>query len=157
MDSSVGTYAVLLQAERVREIVIGRFGTLAIQPGSYVYIGSAFGPGGLAARVGRHWRGGAVRRWHIDYLRAVTQPLEVWITADPIPREHVWAKVMRAMPGATVPMAGFGASDCDCEAHLFYFAKLPSLAQFRRRYATRAKLIQPVGRWRDSPPSHNDS
>jgi len=151
MDSSAGTYAVILQADRVQEIAIGRFGVLAIQTGIYVYIGSAFGPGGLAARVGRHWRGGDVRRWHIDYLRAVTQPLEVWTTVDPTPREHVWANVMRELSGAMVPMAGFGASDCDCEAHLFYFAAMPSLAQFRRRYTAQAKLIQPVRRWQDIP------
>lgn len=151
MDSSVGTYAVMLQAEQVQQIAIGRFGTLAIQLGVYVYIGSAFGPGGLAVRVGRHWRGSAVRRWHIDYLRAVTQPIEAWITADSIPREHVWAEVMRAMPGVSVPMAGFGASDCNCLAHLFYFAAAPSLLGFQRRYTTHAKAIQPVSRWQ--PPS----
>jgi hypothetical protein len=27
------------------------------------------------------------------------------------------------MPGASVPLAGYGSSDCDCETHLFFFEK----------------------------------
>ena len=73
--------------------------------------------------------------------------MEVWFTVDATLREHIWANVMRDLPNAMIPMAGFGASDCDCEAHLFYFAEMPSLAQFRRRYIAQAREVALVQRW----------
>jgi hypothetical protein len=41
-----------------------------------------------------------------------------------------------AMPGAAVPMRGFGSSDCDCPAHLFWFEDRPSAAAIRRAMPT---------------------
>jgi len=32
-----------------------------------------------------------------------------------------------SLPGAEVPVAGFGSSDCRCAAHLVYFSDHPSL------------------------------
>jgi len=42
-----------------------------VRLGWYVYVGSALGPGGLAAKVGRHLGGRKMCRWHTAYLRAV--------------------------------------------------------------------------------------
>ena len=64
--------------------------------------------------------------WHIDYLRKKTTLEAVWSCYDRKSREHAWAKRFAAMPGASVPMVGFGASDCDCESHLFYFKDCPA-------------------------------
>jgi Uri superfamily endonuclease len=63
--------------------------------------------------------------WHIDYLRKKTTLEAVWFRYDLKSREHDWAIRFAAMPGASVPMIGFGASDCGCESHLFFFAKCP--------------------------------
>ena len=52
------------------EILVGRLGALPVEPGFYVYVGSAFGPGGLERRVGRHATTEKKHRWHIDYLTA---------------------------------------------------------------------------------------
>ena len=69
-----GTYALLLAVERRRRITVGRLGALAAAAGCYVYIGSAFGPGGRRARL-RHHLGVAQRlHWHIDYLRRIATP-----------------------------------------------------------------------------------
>ena len=56
IDKRPGTYALILRASTAQTIQIGRLGDLVMQPGYYIYVGSAFGPGGLAARVGRHLR-----------------------------------------------------------------------------------------------------
>jgi Uri superfamily endonuclease len=128
-----GTYALVLRFSGRPEIVVGRLGTLTAQPGFYVYVGSAFGPGGLARRVGRHARAEKRCRWHIDYLTAVAMLGEVWYTVDGVHRECQWADVFKQMRGATVPLEGFGASDCRCGAHLFFFQKRPSLRAFRQR------------------------
>lgn len=89
-----------------------------MHPGRYLYVGSAFGPGGLAARVGRHWRADKPLRWHIDYLRQVAALQAVWFSTDGTRLEHRWAEALTGRPGIE-PIVGFGCSDCACPAHLF--------------------------------------
>jgi Uri superfamily endonuclease len=36
------------------------------------------------------------------------------------------------MPGASIPLPGFGSSDCECDTHLFRFEAIPSIRAFRR-------------------------
>ena len=57
LSNQSGTYALLLKLPKQGQLQVGALGTFAFQAGWYVYVGSAFGPGGLAARVGRHLRG----------------------------------------------------------------------------------------------------
>ena len=57
MNAQPGSYALILQADRRRTVRIGRLGQLAVEPGCYVYVGSALGPGGVRARVGHHGAG----------------------------------------------------------------------------------------------------
>ena len=128
-----GTYALLLVSATDSEISVGSYGRLRIVPGCYVYVGSAHGPGGLAARVSRHQASAKKLRWHIDYLRAATDVVAVWYTMDQNRQECRWAEVMGGLRGAVVPMRGFGASDCDCRSHLFFFEKPPSYRAFRQR------------------------
>ena len=128
-----GTYALVLRISRRLEILVGRLGTLPVEPGFYVYVGSAFGPGGLARRVGRHAMAEKKRRWHIDYLTDLAALDEVWYTTDAAHRECQWANVFRQIPGATVPLERFGSSDCRCCSRLFSFQKRPSLRTFRQR------------------------
>ena len=104
-----------------------------IQPGYYIYVGSAFGPGGVQARITRHCRRSKPRHWHIDYLRTVAPLREIWFSHDPERREHQWAELVRERRGSQVPQPGFGSSDCDCETHLLYTKQRPSFDGFRRR------------------------
>ncbi len=83
------------------------------------------GPGGLAARIGRHYRRRKKRHWHIDYLRPVTRMEGVFFVADKLRREHIWAQRLGEAPLSGQPIKGFGATDCSCTAHLYYFAKYP--------------------------------
>jgi Uri superfamily endonuclease len=147
-----GTYALLLRAEEAQSLEVGALGSMTVQPGWYIYVGSAFGPGGLQARVRRHARGDGALHWHVDYLRAVTTLAAVWYTHDPERRECTWATILREWGSARVPMDGFGASDCDCPAHLVAFARRPSLSGFRDRlrvhcpaHATVTKMTEAVG------------
>jgi Uri superfamily endonuclease len=116
-----------------RNLTVGKLGTVRINRGSYVYVGSAFGPGGLTARIGHHARIAPHPHWHIDYLKPVVQLQSVWLSYDRIPREHQWADLLAAMRGAVISVTKFGASDCKCTSHLIYFAKQPSSVSFRRK------------------------
>lgn len=68
-----GVYAVLfLLGREFRGKLGGSVRRLA--PGLYLYVGSAYGPGGLRARLRRHLEGVRKRlKWHIDYLLAADQ------------------------------------------------------------------------------------
>lgn len=137
-----GTYALLLTVERRQRLTVGRLGTLALQPGCYLYCGSARGPGGLRARL-RHHIGSPNRpHWHIDYLHRAALPLEIWWSDAPESNEHLWAAQCSQLPGATVPLARFGASDCTCDAHLFFFPTPPDFSAFEQR------VLPPAGQRR---------
>ena len=125
---------------------MGRLGVLETQPGFYVYVGSAMGPGGLAARVGRHCQGEKRLRWHVDYLQAEAQIEEVWYVTGKSRRECRWANVLRVMPGACMPLVGFGASDCGCPSHLVYFKMPPSVADFRKKVSDQGSIVHQIGR-----------
>ena len=115
-----GTYALVLSAGVRSSVDIGKLGTLPLLPGFYLYIGSAFGFGGLKARLAHHGKMATRPHWHIDYLRPKTSLESIWYSCDAKKREHLWAEVASEMPGATVLLSRFGASDCSCVAHLFY-------------------------------------
>ncbi|MDF1514549.1 MAG: GIY-YIG nuclease family protein [Anaerolineae bacterium] len=95
-------------------------GDFDFYPGLYIYVGSAWGPGGLTARLQRHLRGSQNTRWHIDYLRRITVPTAAWI-APYTRQECAWAQALHDHPHASVPVPRFGASDCRCPSHLYYF------------------------------------
>jgi len=144
MTSDGGTYALHLFADEGPTIEVGALGEWTVRPGWYVYVGSAFGPGGLRARVRRHARGDGALHWHVDYLRAVTTLEAVWYTHDPKRRECTWAAILRNGDGARVPMDGFGASDCDCPAHLVAFDERPACSRFRKRLSAECAGHAPV-------------
>jgi Uri superfamily endonuclease len=122
IPAACGTYALLLLCQRSRRVDIGKLGARSILLGWYVYVGSAFGPGGLRARCRRHLRSPQRRHWHIDYLRPVTSVQAIWFTSDPVPREHQWAGIIGDLEGASAPILHFGSSDCSCPSHLFRFS-----------------------------------
>jgi Uri superfamily endonuclease len=136
-ESRIGTYALVLRVDHYQTIPVGALGKLEFQPGFYIYMGSAFGPGGLRARLAHHVSARSRPHWHIDYLRRQVDPVAIWYTFDPVRREHQWAKEFAAMPDVIVPFPGFGASDCQCNAHLFYITNEPSLDDFYERLLIR--------------------
>lgn len=113
-----GAYALLLRLDAPRTIQAGRLGAVTLAAGHYVYTGSARGPGGLRARVGRHVRREKKAHWHIDALTAAAPIEEVWYVETTARLECDWAETLRALPGVTIPARGFGASDCACDSHL---------------------------------------
>jgi Uri superfamily endonuclease len=115
------------------------------QSGFYLYVGSAFGAGGVRARVNHHLQASTRPHWHIDYLKPHVSVREVWLSYDRKRREHLWARFLSSMPGISVPMPGFGSSDCGCEAHLF-FLKSDAMRE-RIRDALSAQGASAVGTW----------
>jgi Uri superfamily endonuclease len=120
-----GSYLLILTLPKPTQIQVGRLGRIRFGPGWYVYAGSAFGPGGLAARLRHHLKPVQKRHWHIDYLRAEAMVVEIWMTVGPPSREHDWAALLAKGPRAGKRVRGFGCSDCNCSSHLLHFDHRP--------------------------------
>jgi len=119
-----GTYAIVFQAPRPCRIAVGALGSVTLERGYWVYVGSALGAGGLRARVGRHLKGPGKPRWHVDYLHGQIGVVEVWLRLGRVRREHLWARALARQAAGWIP--GFGCSDCRCPSHLFHFVRRPS-------------------------------
>lgn len=138
-EAQPGTYALLLRIAVTDSVSVGRRYRLVLAPGWMVYVGSAFGPGGVAARLAHHRRLADRPHWHIDFLRPYGVLDAVWFSHDPIRRECLWAAVLAGELGGVPPPFRFGASDCRCPAHLYRFRDRPELAVF----ATALKICCP--------------
>ena len=117
VPSAAGAYALLIELARPLRLTIATLAPVTMAAGSYLYLGSARGPGGIRARVARHLRRGKKLHWHVDHLTArgrITRILSV-------PGGSECRLVQRALrlDSVTVPVVGFGSSDCRrCPAHL---------------------------------------
>ena len=127
-----GSYILILHLAQPTTIAIGKLGTFEFPAGWYAYTGSALGPGGLAARLAYHQRREKSFQWHIDYLLAQAELVEMWWAIDTKRRECIWASALRSIPGARVPAPNFGASDCRCLTHLIHFSQQPIFGHFSR-------------------------
>ena len=130
-----GTYLLIVSVPQLKRIEIGRLGKFDIVPGFYAYVGSAFGAGGLRARIGHHLESTAAPHWHIDFLLQVAEPLEVWCTTADQKLEHHWADLLNNASQFRVPIPRFGSSDYHRSraSHLFYSKRRPAFAWFRQR------------------------
>jgi Uri superfamily endonuclease len=120
LPDSPGSYVLVLRLTQPLAVDVGSLGRVRLPASDYVYSGSACGPGGLRARVGRHLQGHGRQHWHIDSLREHAGICAIYFATTPVRLECVWSQALAALPGAQIPVRGFGASDCSagCHAHL---------------------------------------
>ncbi len=89
----------------------------SFSPGYYVYAGSARGPGGIRARLQRHFRREKKPHWHVD--RLTLSAVRLCGFAIPGGSECDIVTRLGRLAGFSHPLAGFGSSDCPvCASHL---------------------------------------
>jgi len=125
-----GNYVLLLHLPYNETLTVGKLGTFDFPAGWYTYIGSAFGAGGIKGRLKHHLKPVERPHWHIDYLRQAASVAEIWLSPEHTSQEQAWVEAVLAIPGATIPADGFGASDSEMESHLIYFDVRPSMEDF---------------------------
>ncbi|MFA6018798.1 MAG: GIY-YIG nuclease family protein [Rhodospirillales bacterium] len=114
---AVGAYLLKITLARPVLLSGNRLAGLALAPGDYLYAGSARGPGGIQARLKHHFSKAKKPHWHVDQLTLAAQRLES--RAFPGGSECELLQHLLRLPGMSVPIPGFGASDCRlCPAHL---------------------------------------
>jgi Uri superfamily endonuclease len=120
-----GSYCLLLFLPHRTTLVVGRLGSIDFKRGYYLYLGSAFGSGGVRSRVLRHLVKGKKQHWHIDYLRAQANVKNIWVDYRSGNMEHRWAQKLMSGTIECDSIYKFGCSDCTCSSHLFYFKQYP--------------------------------
>ena len=120
----VGTYTLFIHVARDVDLQVGRLGAFPLSQGVYAYVGSAYGPGGLRARLQRHLSDAKRLHWHIDYLTQLFPVGAALGFAGAEARECSVVQRLLRQPGHSVPARGFGSSDCrrGCPAHLIRLA-----------------------------------
>ena len=141
MKADPGTYALIFELQQTTTVEVGRLGPVDLQPGHYIYVGSALGPGGVKARVERHWRTDKRTHWHIDFVSEHLTPVEAWYVHSPSREEHRWAAHLAAQPEASA-VQSFGASDCRCVSHFFRLNNPPDRTSFARLLGERIEVAQ---------------
>jgi Uri superfamily endonuclease len=135
LPEAKGTYILIAQVSDMKCLQIGSLGQFNIVPGFYAYVGSAFGSGGLRARIGHHLESTAEPHWHIDYLLQVAIPIKVWFTTADRKLEHHWAEMLEDATGFRAPIPRFGCSDYHRSraSHLFYSKRHPSFQKVQQQ------------------------
>jgi len=112
-----GAYVLIIDLDHPLALDVPRKSPATLAPGRYVYCGSAYGPGGMRARVARHCKRQKALRWHIDRLTMAGRVIAVHGEAGG--RECDLVDLVLATPGASIPAPGFGSTDCHrCPSHL---------------------------------------
>lgn len=116
-----GVYVLRIRIDGPREIEIGSLIREKFD-GDYLYVGSALGSGGLK-RVSRHLKvakgtqeGG---HWHVDHLTEAGKVAESWLI--PSVKDLECELAGELAEEFEQPVKGFGASDCNCYSHLFFY------------------------------------
>ncbi|MEE9251190.1 MAG: GIY-YIG nuclease family protein [Alphaproteobacteria bacterium] len=117
LPSGPGAYVLVIDLARPCALPIPAPAPATLDAGRYFYVGSARGPGGIRARVARHMRRGKALCWHIDRLTEAGKIAGALVL--PGGAECAALERLLGLPGLTVPVPGFGSSDCArCPAHL---------------------------------------
>jgi Uri superfamily endonuclease len=118
-----GAYVLFITLRRPLLLSVGSLGKVSLPPGLYAYVGSA--RRGISSRLARHKRLALKKsgkcHWHIDYL--LVHRHARW-EAEAIFENGIECRISKRislMSGVTVPVPGFGATDCrhGCKTHLY--------------------------------------
>lgn len=111
-----GAYALFIEIKK-SPVLPPKFSHHRLKPGTYLYAGSARGPGGIKARCARHLAETKTRRWHVDWL--TSQATRLKVLALPDMTECALIHILSVRGENVFPLPRFGSSDCrTCPAHL---------------------------------------
>ena len=129
IPSEKGTYILCLSLPIDKKITIGKLGTLDFKKGYYIYVGSAFNPGGLKARINRHLNKKSSTFWHIDYLKKNCDIINVGFILN----KKFECLLARNLAKKFYFIKNFGCSDCKCLSHLFWNDDIDKFFKFFKR------------------------
>ena len=154
-----GVYTLIIFLPENIRLKVGGLGIQTFQKGYYTYTGSALGKGaqGLSLRISRHLRKRKRKRWHIDFLLAHENVTVTAVVAAQTDKKLECAinQLIKSEAKATIPVMGFGASDCkrNCGSHLLYVGEKNVEPKIIELYSKHVKTGPTVLRppWNNSP------
>ncbi|MCD6300537.1 MAG: GIY-YIG nuclease family protein [Staphylothermus sp.] len=147
IPSLPGEYLLILKVHK--EMMIRTHGKrkFSLDPGIYVYIGSAHGLGGLRSRIIRHMRKNKKIFWHIDYLTTSNYVKIIGLVTIISFNKNVdfESMISKHMLSRFKPILGFGCSDKKRDkSHLYYCGK--NLSECLKIIKEILSLIKPLAR-----------
>jgi len=124
ISETKGTYCLLFEIDTLSfKVKSGK--QFSLKKGVYVYVGSAFGSGGLRKRLSRHLKKEKKKHWHIDFISTDNsfKVLEIWIIED----KKVECSLANLISETEKTIIGFGSTDCNCPSHLFRVSEIEKL------------------------------
>lgn len=123
LDKTPGAYLLALRLRAAIDVGLSQAAPGRLAPGWYIYVGSAWGSGGLRARVTRHFQRSKKMHWHIDRLTVYSAEMAALVAVGG--RECALVGRLLDSQRFAVALAGFGSTDCrQCESHLLTTAAL---------------------------------
>ena len=128
MKSSSGSYILFIRNNENNFIKISKLGNILFDSGIYAYICSAMNHQ-LYNRVYRHSKPPHLKKkhWHIDFFLADPHVhiIKIWLFPSELREECCVSHEIAKYANFAIPK--FGATDCKCTSHFFYFGiNLPS-------------------------------
>jgi len=117
-----GIYTIVLRLKRDNRCKVAKLGSFRFAKGVHIYTGSARGKDStsIQGRIRRHLGRRSRSFWHIDYLlNANGCDIQAIIYSETM--RDLECEVNRRIQEtthATLPVRGFGSSDCACPGHL---------------------------------------
>ena len=106
----------------MKEVKVGASGLHTFPEGYYYYCGSA--QNNLQARINRHLSSDKSFHWHIDYLLSESEVNNFYTWPYSGEKECDLANFLYNNLEGKIIVEEFGASDCKCRSHLFYFKQV---------------------------------
>lgn len=121
LPSFKGAYTLALHLPQAMTFSCSK-ATATLEAGWFVYAGSAHGPGGIVARLHRHFRREKKQHWHVDQFTIAAPPIFALAIRDG--SECAIVSRLSQTGSFDFPMPGFGSSDCrSCVSHLLRLRK----------------------------------
>ncbi len=114
-----GTYVLWIRLQKAKKLTFSSLGSAVFLPGFYSYTGRDSRR--LRARLSRHLKTQKNCHWHVDWLLTrEASVVQIWVYANHPEWECRVNQLLEKLPGASIPLPGFGSSDCTsgCRAHL---------------------------------------
>jgi Uri superfamily endonuclease len=130
-----GSYSLVLHLPENKKLTVGKLGDFPFPAGYYLYFGSALNS--LEGRLRRHLARDKKQHWHIDCLTSVARIVQIWWAIDDKRLECSWTQRSLEKSKTSVPIPGFGSSDCrSCPAHLVHAPSWENVEQVRCQIQT---------------------
>ncbi len=118
-----GVYILVIEVGNDIVKRVGSLGRVWFKRGTYFYVGSALGTGGLYSRVRRHFIKDKRPRWHIDYL-TMEPSVHIRYVAYVLYSEYpgdIESEISRILSKSfEITIKKFGSTDKKDKSHLFW-------------------------------------